>query len=137
MKKSLSIAVLAFGLSASIAHAQEPKVNEQDAIAFQALQPQADAEQSHYNAGTEQNTVKKSFLTKALALGGSVQARIESAKENVTNSLTGDLKEKFTSAKQAWQAGKAEWQSENAKQYNQSVKVSSNAEIDERMQTAY
>ena len=137
MKKSLSIAVLAFGLSASIAHAQEPKVNEQDAIAFQALQPQADAEQSHYNAGTEQNTVKKSFLTKAFALGGSVQARIESAKENVTNSLTGDLKEKFTSAKQAWQAGKAEWKSENAKQYNQSVKVSSNAEIDERMQTAY
>ncbi len=137
MKKLLSIAVLAFGLSVSIAHAQDPKANSQDAIAFQALESQANTDQTHYSAGAEPSTAKKSLLTKAFALGGSVQARIESAKDNVKSSLSGELQDKFTSAKHAWQAGKAEWQSANAKQDGQSVNVSADTKVDDRMRTSY
>jgi len=134
MKKLLSIAVFAFGLSASIAHAQEPKANSQNAIEVQALESQTHSDQSHYSA--EQSTAKKSLLTKAFAFGGGVQARIENAKENVKSSLSGELKDKFTSAKHAWDAGKAEWQSANAKHDSKSVNVSSDTKVDGRFRTS-
>jgi len=137
MKKLLSIAVLAMGLSASIAHAQEPKANSQDAIAFQALESQAHADQSHYSAGAEKSTAKKSLLTKAFALGGSVQAQIENAKDNVKNSLSGELKDKFTSAKHAWDAGKAEWQSANVKQGSKAVTVSTDEKVEDHLRSSF
>ena len=37
----------------------------------------------------------------------------------------------------AWQAGKAEWESANAKQHSQSVNVSSDTKVNDRMQTPH
>ncbi len=135
MKRLLSIAVLAIGMSASLAHAQEVKADKQDAISLTAVDSQTSAQQSTI-AEANAVTAKESLVQKALSVGGSLHARIDHAKDTLKSSFTGGLKEKFANAQNTWQAGKHEWESANAKQDSQSVNVSTE-KVEERLRTSY
>ena len=97
MKRLLSIAVLAIGMSASLAHSQEVKADKQDANYLTALDSQTSAQQSTI-AEPNAVTAKESFVQKALSVGGSLHARIDHTKDTLKSSFTGGLKEKFENA---------------------------------------
>lgn len=115
MKKLLSIAVLAFGLSASIAYAQEPKGKTELAL---------------YSEVAEQSTAKKSSQAKPLA------DRIQSIKSNVASAISGDVKDQSTSAKHALHDGKSERKSTTLKQYNPLDNVSSDSKSKDRLRSS-